>query len=357
MRYQNFPDFEHEGPERLGVLLLNSGTPDSPAPRDVRRFLKNLLSDPRLIELPRALWLPLLHGVLLQVRPRASARKYRKVWTEQGSPLLTISEELAAGLREELARRVLAPFSVELGMLYGRPSVPQALERLRQAGARRVLVLPLFPQYSAVTTGASFDQVTGELRGWRWMPELRFVNEYHDHPAYIAALAQSLGELNSGRARRPHLLMSFHGLPQAYFDKGDPYYCKCQKTARLLAEELNLREGSWSISFQSKMGPGRWLSPYTIDRVRELARSGVDELTVVCPGFAVDCLETIEEIGVENRAAFLAAGGRSFRYQPALNARPAHARFLADLIGQHVRGWTPVDVAGLVGDRRQATAP
>jgi len=340
MRYISSPDFHHDAAERIGVLLVNSGTPRSPRPRDVRRFLQRMLSDPRIVELPRALWLPILHGLVLPFRPRRSARKYRKIWSAGGSPLLDLSERLRTELVGKLAQRMLAPFSVELGMLYGEPTVSDALARLRASGAQRILVLPLFPQYCGSTTGAVYDQVNGELRRWRWLPELRFVAEFHDDPGYIEALRASVTQHWEASGRTGHLLMSFHGIPERYFHQGDPYFCKCQKTARLLADELMLQEDEWSVSFQSRFGAAAWLKPYTLEVLREMPARDVKDVTVVCPGFSVDCLETLEEINMESREAFLRAGGARFEYVPALNARLEHARFLATLIAQHCQGWT-----------------
>lgn len=339
-RYLSSPEFQHDAPERIGVLLVNSGTPDSPRTRDVRRFLRALLADPRVVELPRALWLPLLHGAILPLRPLVSARKYRRIWTTAGSPLLASSEKLRARLADELAQRVIAPISLELAMLYARPSVPEALERLRGTGATRLLVVPLFPQYCGTTTGAVYDQVTAELAGWRWLPELRFVAEYHDHPGYIEALRNAVLDHWSLHGRTQHLLLSFHGIPAAYFRRGDPYHCKARKTARLLADELGLSEDEWTLAFQSKFGPGRWLGPGTRQVLEDLARRGTRSVTVTCPGFAVDCLETLHEIDVEYRERFLAAGGERFQYVPALNASPDHARVFGDLIATHCQGWT-----------------
>jgi protoporphyrin/coproporphyrin ferrochelatase len=344
MRYISSPDFRHDGAERIGVLLVNTGTPDSLMVRDVRRYLAAFLSDPRVIELPRALWWPVLHGLILRTRPRRSARKYRRIWTAEGSPLLSISQRLRTELSGTLAQRVLAPFSLELAMLYSQPSVTAALGRLRESGAQRILVLPLFPQYCGASTGAVYDQVTAELRRWRWLPELRFVAEYHDHPGYIEALRATVEQHWQAHGRQSHVLMSFHGIPERYFHQGDPYFCKCQKTARLLADELMLREDEWSVSFQSRLGPTKWLQPYTIEIMQQLPKRGIDQLTVICPGFAIDCLETLEEIEMENQQVFLRSGGRQFNYVPALNARPEHARFLADLIAQHCQGWTHVEL-------------
>jgi ferrochelatase len=344
MRYISSPDFRHDGAERIGVMLVNTGTPDSLSVRDVRRFLAAFLADPRVIDTPRALWWPILHGYILRTRPRASARKYRRIWTAAGSPLLTLSRELRESLAGTLAQRVLAPFSIELAMLYSQPSVSEALGRLRVTGAQRILVVPLFPQYCGASTGPVYDQVMAELSRWRWLPELRFIAEYHDDPGYIEALRSSVEQHWQTHGRTRHLLVSFHGIPERYFHQGDPYFCKCQKTARLLADELMLREDEWSVSFQSRVGPAKWLQPYTSEIVTQLPKRGVDQLTVVCPGFAIDCLETLEEIEIENQQLFLAAGGRRFSYVPALNARPEHARFLANLIAQHCQGWTHVEL-------------
>jgi ferrochelatase len=310
----------------------------------VRRFLAGLLGDPRVVELPRLLWLPLLHGIILNVRPFRSARKYARIWTAAGSPLLMHTARLREQLATQLAQRVLAPTVVEYGMLYANPTVADALQRLRTAGASRILVLPMFAQYSGVTTAAVFDRVTDILQHWRWVPELRFIHEYHEHPGYIAAIGASIREHWRGHGSTDHLLLSFHGLPERYFRNGDPYFCKCQKSARLIADELDLPDGAWSVAFQSRYGPGRWLKPYTSDVLASMPARGIRSVTVACPGFAVDCLETLEEIDIEDRQRFLDAGGVEFQYVPALNARADHAVALADLIAQHLQGWTSVQV-------------
>jgi protoporphyrin/coproporphyrin ferrochelatase len=348
MRYAN--------PERIGILLVNSGTPQAADAGAVRAFLARFLADPRVVELPRALWLPLLYGVILPWRPRRVARKYRLIWTACGSPLRDLSERLRAELAGSLAQRMLAPLSVELGMLYSPPSVPEALGRLRASGARRILVVPLFPQYCGATTGAVYDQVSAELRRWRWLPELRFVAEYHDHPGYIEALRANVAEHWRREGRTGHLLMSFHGIPERYFSQGDPYFCKCQKTARLLADELMLRESEWSVAFQSRFGPGAWLRPYTRVVLESLPARGARSVTVLCPGFAVDCLETLEEIAIENRECFMRAGGERFQYVPALNAQALHAQCLGDLIVEHTHGWTHLDHGTLPSAARGASA-
>ncbi|HXZ59068.1 MAG TPA: ferrochelatase [Steroidobacteraceae bacterium] len=356
MRYVSSPDFQHDGAERIGILLVNSGTPETATAPAVRRFLRRFLSDPRVVELPRLLWLPILYGLVLPLRPARIARKYRSIWTEAGSPLRGLSEQLHAALTTTLAQRMLAPLSVELGMLYSPPSVREALGRLRASGAQRILVLPLFPQYCGATTGAVYDSVSEELRRWRWLPELRFVAEYHDHPGYIEALRASVAEHWSREGRTAHLLMSFHGIPERRFREGDPYFCKCQKTARLLADELMLRESEWSVAFQSRFGPSGWLKPATSEVLGGMPARGARSVTVVCPGFAVDCLETLEEIAIENRASFMGAGGERFQYVPALNARPAHAQCLADLIVEHTQGWTHLEREQLPSAARGASA-
>jgi ferrochelatase len=356
MRYVSSPDFQHEGAERIGILLVNSGTPEGPTAPAVRRFLRRFLADRRVVELPRLVWLPILYGLVLPLRPARIARKYRRIWTEAGSPLRELSERLREALTTTLARQVLAPLSVELGMLYSRPSVREALGRLRFSGAQRILVVPLFPQYCGATTGAVYDQVSEELRRWRWLPELRFVAEYHDHPGYIEALRASVAEHWSREGRTGHLLMSFHGIPERYFREGDPYFCKCQKTARLLADELLLRDSEWSVAFQSRFGPSGWLKPYTREVLSGMPSRGARSVTVVCPGFAVDCLETLEEIAIENRECFLRAGGERFQYVPALNAQAAHAQCLGDLIIEHCQGWTHLEHGRLPSAARGASA-
>ena len=326
--------------ERIGVLLVNSGTPSAPEPRAVRTFLARFLADPRVVRLPRALWLPLLHALILPLRPRRVARKYQLIWSASGSPLRELSGRLRAELMHALAQRMLAPLTVELGMLYSAPELSGALERLHAAGVQRLLVLPLFPQYCSATTAAVYDQLSATLRCWHALPDVRFVSDYHDHPLYIEALRESVASQWSAHGRTAHLLISFHGIPESYARDGDPYFARCHATARLLADELLLREGEWSVSFQSRFGPREWLRPYTRAVLTAMPARGVREVTVVCPGFAVDCLETLEEIDIENRDAFLRAGGERFDYVPALNARTGHARCLAELIARHCQGWT-----------------
>jgi ferrochelatase len=313
-----------------GVLLVNSGTPASLATRDVRAFLAGLLGDPRVVEIPRLLWWPILHGIILRVRPRASARKYAAIWTAEGSPLAVQSEGLRRGLEEALRS---SGIPVALAMLYtGGATVSQAIDALRSRGVDEIVVVPMFPQYCGATTGAVFDQVAAALKRMRRVPALRFIAEYHAEPAYIDALARSVEEHRQAHGTARHLLMSFHGIPERFVALGDPYRRQCERTAELLAHKLQLDPDSWSVSFQSRFGRARWLQPYTIEAVAELARRGVKDLAVMCPGFAADCLETLEEIAIENRDAFRAAGGERYQYIPALNARTDHVAAVLALV-------------------------
>jgi ferrochelatase len=315
---------------KTGVLLVNSGTPATLATRDVRAFLAGLLGDPRVVEVPRLLWWPILHGIILRIRPRASAKKYAAIWTPQGSPLAIESEALRRGLEAALGDRDIP---VRLAMLYtGGDTVPQAIESLRAAGADEILVLPMFPQYCGASTGAVFDQVSAALRALRHVPASRFVSEYHTHPGYLEALAASVRDHRRDVGDTRHLLMSFHGIPELFVTRGDPYRDQCQRTAGLLAQKLGLAADAWSLSFQSRFGRARWLQPYTSEVLAGLPQRGIESVSVICPGFAADCLETLEEIGMENRAVFLAAGGEKYHYIAALNARPDHVAALRAVI-------------------------
>lgn len=334
----NPPAFAHDQPACAGVLLVNLGTPDAPTPAAVRRYLAEFLWDSRVVEIPRLLWGLILHGVILRVRPAQSARKYQTIWTAEGSPLLAISRRQATAVAARLAERYSGPVRVALGMRYGHPSIASALAELRAAGIRRLLVLPLYPQYAAATVASTFDAVAAELRGWRWLPELRLITHYHDDPEYLDALATNIRAARAEQAGE-RLLFSFHGLPRHTLAAGDPYYCQCRKTARLLAERLGLRADEWALSFQSRFGRAEWLQPYTSVLLADWAKAGVKSVDVACPGFAADCLETLEEIAHENRRIFLNAGGERYRYLPALNDAPDHIRLLVNLIGRHAAGW------------------
>ena len=327
---------QHGRPARIGVLVANLGTPDGPDPSSVRRFLAEFLWDPRVVEAPRLIWWLALHGVILRIRPSKSAHAYRQIWTPEGSPLLVHSTALVKRIGEALQSRGNA--AVALGMSYGSPSIPEALAELRRQGANRIVVLPLYPQYSATTTASVFDRVTRQLQRWRWVPELRFIADYHDDAGYIGALAASI-EQHWRTHEKNHLLFSFHGIPKSYVSKGDPYYHQSMQTARSVAKRLALGEKDWSVSFQSQVGREEWLRPYTDEHLIELARSGQKRLSLMCPGFATDCLETLEEIALRNRQLFLEAGGEAYDYIPALNSSDAHVAALTNLLERHIQGW------------------
>ena len=341
--YSGEQGFVHGKAEKIGVLLCNLGTPDAPTAKAVRRYLGELLSDPRVVELPRFLWLPILHGIILRVRPRRSAAIYREVWTDEGSPLMAISkrqrEALAGALEEALPGRT----EVVLAMRYGSPSIRSGLRKLRDLNARKILILPLYPQYAAATTGSLLDAVTREFATWRWVPSLRFINNYFEEPRYLDALAHSVRQHWATNGEGEHLLMSFHGTPKDSLKSGDPYHCECLATGRMLSERLTLASDRWSLGFQSRFGWNEWLQPYTEAMLRELAQSGVRKVDVICPGFSADCLETLEEIALRYAAVFVAAGGESLRYIPALNDRKDHIETLSELVLKNLAGWSLAD--------------
>ena len=338
-RFSGDTAFEHGRKNRTGVLLCNVGTPDAPTPTAVRRYLAEFLSDPRIVEIPAVLWLPVLYSVILTTRPKRSARAYAAIWTAEGSPLLTISERLTAALKRNFEAKFDDELIVALGMRYGNPSIAIAFDQLLAANARRVLIMPLYPQYAGATTASAYDAVQARCRKLRWIPELRFVADYHADRRYIDAVSRSITEFWSLNGRGDRLLLSFHGIPRDYFLAGDPYHCQCQATARLLADRLELEPDAWAVSFQSRIGPRRWLEPYTDDTLNEWARDGVRTVDVVCPGFSVDCLETLEEIAMGSATVFQQAGGGELRYIPALNDNPAHVQALEAVISEHLQGW------------------
>lgn len=316
----------------LGVVTVNTGTPDAPQARAVSQFLSRFLADPRVVELPRALWLPLLRGLILPLRSPRSARNYRRVWMDAGSPLAVHSQRLRQALELELAARLPDAALVDSAFLYSKPFLPDTLRKLRAAGARRIVVLPLFPQASGTTTGPVYDQVGAALRDWRALPSLHLIGDYHADDAYVDALANSVREHWQQHGRTAHLLLSFHGIPQRCVDRGDRYAEQCHATAARLAAALGLGASEWTLSFQSRFGKARWLTPATDRVLAEFPASGVRSLTVICPGFAVDCLETLEEIAIGGREIYLRAGGEQFQYVSALNDRGDHARALARLV-------------------------
>ncbi len=355
--YIGTPDYAHGTPSQIGVLLVNLGTPDEPTTSAVRRYLAEFLWDPRVIEMPRPLWWLILHGIILRTRPKRSAHAYQKIWTPAGSPLLLESRALANGLARRLQSRHGDRIRVELAMTYGKPSIKDALERLRQENVQRLLVLPMYPQYSATTTGSIFERVTAELARWRWIPELRMVNQYWEEDAYIDALASSVTTHWQSHGRK-HLLFSFHSIPKRYFTAGDPYHCFCHATARRVAAKLGLAEGDWSIGFQSRFGREEWLKPYVDVLLHDYSHAGPKRVTVICPGFATDCLETLEEINMQNREMFLSHGGEAFDYVPCLNSGDAHVGVYERVVTNHAQGWLELagrdDAAMLAESRRRA---
>ena len=343
--FRTEPPHPHDQCPKIGVLLINLGTPDAPTAAAVRRFLAEFLSDRRVVEIPTALWKLILHGVILRVRPAKSARKYAMVWGNDGSPLLVHSVKQKTLLAGYLGQRLktmglpsdFAP--IELGMRYGNPDVAGAMDRLRALGCDRILVVPLYPQYAASTTASAMDAVYAYAQRARRMPALRAIDCFHDDPGYIKALARTLNDYWVKYGWPDKLVMSFHGLPRRVLDLGDPYHCHCRKTARLLAAELGLDPNQYVVTFQSRFGKAEWLKPYTAEVLATLAREGVRRVDVFCPGFVSDCLETLEEIGIEGRQIFLATGGKEFHAIACLNEHPQWIAALTDLVARHLQGW------------------
>ena len=320
----------NQSPIRAGVLIANLGTPDAPERKPVARFLREFLSDPRVVDLPRFLWLPLLNLVIIPLRAGRSAAAYREIWWPEGSPLLVLTERLAERLRGRLAGR----WPVEIGMRYRKPSIRSGLERLRQAGVDEVVVLPLYPQFSGTTTASIYDGVASALRELQWHPRLRRIESYHDHPAWVAAIADSIRAYRAEHGSPDQLIFSLHGIPQRYVRQGDPYQRHCEESVQAIVRNLGLAEGEWLLTYQSRVGREPWLQPYTDKTLEELAKSGVRHVQVLCPGFAVDCLETLEEIAMQNRELFEEAGGDRLEYIPALNDSDAHAALMQSLFDE-----------------------
>ena len=331
MKFVGEEDFKHQNRQKTGVLICNLGTPETYKTKDVRRFLRQFLSDGRVIEIPKIIWWFILNGIILTLRPSKSAKLYKSVWTNEGSPLLVLSKKLT----EKLKMSVGDSCEVELAMRYGNPSMESALMSLKNKNCRKLIVIPMFPQYSGTTTGSIFDEVARVLSKWRWVPSLSFVNSYHDQPEYINALADSLS--NHIKNNSPQkIIFTYHGIPKRNFDLGDPYQCYCQKTTRLVAEKLNLEDDTYITTFQSRFGPAEWLKPYTSDTMGELPLQEVKNVLVVAPAFSVDCLETIEEIDQENKEIFLKAGGEKFTYAPCLNDSTGQVNLLKAIIDKHL---------------------
>jgi len=337
MNFSALQNLEHEQSANIGVLLTNLGTPDAPEKKEVRAYLKEFLWDPRVVEEPRWKWWLILNGIILNIRPARAAEAYKKVWTKEGSPLLSIGKKQRKKLQRVLSEKLGDGTHVELAMRYGNPSIKSGLEALREKGCRKIIVLPLYPQYSATTTGSTFDAVAETLKRWRRIPELHIIDAYHNHPAYISALAASVKSFWKEHGQPDRLMMSFHGIPERYFKNGDPYPNQCRETTLLLREQLELDEEQAQIAFQSRFGREPWIQPYADETLIEWAKSDTGSVDVICPGFSADCLETIEEIGMENRDYFLEAGGKQYRYIPALNDNDDHIDALAQIILEKVR--------------------
>ena len=358
MTFREEPGYRHGSTPRTAVLLVNLGTPDEPTPAALRRYLAEFLSDPRVVEIPRLVWWPILHGIILRTRPAKSAAKYASIWGAEGSPLAVWTARQAAMLSTTLGERGHRVM-VRHAMRYGNPSVASVLDTLRGEGVTRVLVLPLYPQYAAATTASVGDAVMRWSMAARRTPEFRFVNEYHDEPGYIAALAESVQDHWRTHGRGERLVLSFHGVPHRSLLLGDPYHCQCHKTARLLREHLGLAKDELLVTFQSRFGKAKWLEPYTEPTLVALAQQGIKRVDVMCPGFTADCLETLEEIDQEAREAFLHAGGERFEYIACLNDRPSWVQALAVVAERHLQGWdtqAPPDAAALEHQRALALA-
>ena len=350
MKYRGSPSFTHQQQDKVGVLITNLGTPEAPTKKALKVYLKEFLSDPRVVEVPRLIWWMILNLVILNIRPARSAKAYQTVWSDQGSPLMVHTQNQCEALKKQLQGRFGDNLEVEFAMRYGQPSVSQVTDNMLQKGVRKLLVLPLYPQYCGSTTGSTFDALASDFSQRRWLPELRFVNHYCDDEGYIDALASKIQVHWDKHGRADKLLFSYHGIPKRYLTNGDPYHCQCYKTTRLVAEKLGLNEQEYMTSFQSRFGREEWLKPYTDETLKSFPSQGIKSVQVVCPGFSADCLETIEEIGEENREYFEHAGGERYEYIEALNSDPEHINALTELVSKHLQGW---DMQADIGPREQ----
>lgn len=325
-------NFHRSTKSRTGILLVNLGTPDEPTTPALRRYLAEFLSDPRVIEIPRIIWWLVLHGVILRIRPKRSAALYKSIWTAEGSPLMVISKRQTAAIQAALGDSA----SVKLAMRYGNPSIKKILAEFQQEAVKKIIVLPLYPQYAGATTGSTFDAVADALKTWRWVPELHFINQYCEQPLYIEALANSIRDYLDTHEKPQKIVFSYHGIPKRYVESGDPYFSFCQKTTRLVQEKLGLDKEDCLTSFQSRVGREEWIRPYTDELLAELPGKNIRKIAIVSPAFSADCLETLEELVVENCHTFINAGGESYNYIPALNDRPDHIKALVQLIEEQL---------------------
>ena len=339
MAYQIEPSIPHGTPVKTGILLVNLGTPDAPTATAVRPYLKEFLSDPRVVEIPKLIWWLILNGVILNIRPKKSAAKYASIWMNEGSPLRVYTEKQTLLLQGYLGDRTRAPFVVDYAMSYGKPSIARAMEKLKEQNCQRILIVPMYPQYASSSTGTVFDLVFRELQKMRSVPAVRTVRNFHDNYGYIKALANNINDYWMKNGRPEKLVMSFHGVPQYTLEKGDFYHCECHKTGRLLAQELGLSPEQYAISFQSRFGKAEWIKPYTTATLLALGKQKTKRVDVVCPGFVADCLETLEEIAMEGKEDFQHAGGGEYHYIPCLNERGDWILALTNLVLDNLQGW------------------
>lgn len=340
MKFKGLSDFDHQSAEKIAVIIINLGTPEAPTPKALRKYLKQFLSDHRVVEIPRLVWWFILNVIILNTRPKRSAKLYQSVWSERGSPLMMHTEDQAIALQKEFIKTPSTPaILVQFAMRYGSPSISQVIEKAQSEGAQKILFLPLYPQYSGATTGSTFDAIAEHFNQCRWVPNHRFVASYHDDDHYIQACADKISDYWQAKGKPEKLIFSYHGIPQHFFDAGDPYYCHCQKTTRLIAEKLSLPESFFQTTFQSRFGKAKWLEPYTDATLKSLPQQDITRVDVFCPGFSADCLETLEEIAVENQGYFIAAGGKEFRYISALNSDRGHIDALSNIVKKQLQGW------------------
>ncbi len=339
MKFKGSTKFTHDQGDKIGVLVINLGTPDAPTPAALRKYLGEFLSDPRVVEIPRLIWWLILNLVILRIRPRKSAEAYKSVWTDEGSPLMVHTRNQSLSLQKNLQDKGLQNVIVDYAMRYGNPGLVDKVESLLSSGVRKLLVLPLYPQYSATTTASTFDAISRDFAGRRWIPDIRFISHYHDHPAYIDAMARHIQDYWNQHGKSQKLVLSYHGIPKRNLHEGDPYFCECHKTSRLLIDKLGVDQDFVLTTFQSRFGKQEWLQPYTDATLKSLPSKGIRSLQVFCPGFPADCLETLEEIAVENRRYFIEAGGEHYDYISALNDLPVHIEALSRLITDNLQGW------------------
>ena len=338
VKYIGEKDYEHGSKEKIGVLITNLGTPDAPNKKELKVYLNQFLSDPRVIELPKILWQIILKLVILQIRPSKSAEAYKQIWTDKGSPLLDIANRQLNKIQSSFSSKN-ENIVFEVGMRYGNPSIPDALLKLQKKQVRRLLVLPMYPQYCAATTGSTFDEVTNVLQKWRWIPEMRFINQYFEEKNYIEALSNSIKSFWKKTSKPQKIIFSYHGIPKRYLTNGDPYHCFCLKTTRLVKEYMGLSDDEIMTTFQSRFGREEWLKPYTSETLKELPKQGIKNIHIISPGFSSDCLETLEELEEENKEYFMESGGENYHYIPCLNDDDDHIDVFVNLIKKHTQGW------------------